>query len=79
MIYAIMVNYHMWNEEKGEYDEPMYLGLEGEKRIFIFEPYVTERTKIFTTLKEALKYISKYNLKESICFEKTRPVIISNK
>lgn len=77
MTYAIMVNYHMWNEQKGEYDEPHYLGLMGEKRIFVFDPNVTERTKIFTSLSEALNYIKFHKLNDSICFDKARPVTIS--
>lgn len=76
MLYAIMVDYHMWNEKKGDYNEPNFLGLEGERRIFIFEPKITDRTKIFTTLSDANKYISKYKLKNSSCFDNPRVVII---
>ena len=75
--YAIMVDYNMWSEEKGEYTEPNLLGLEGERKIFIFEPDVTGCTKLFNTMSEANKYLKAHKtLTNSCCFENARVVIV---
>lgn len=59
--YAIMVSYYMWNEkESKEYEEWLYLALEGERKLFVFEENVTDRTKLFDTAKEAGEYLDKH-------------------
>lgn len=59
--YAIMVSYYMWNEkENKEYEEWLYLALEGERKLFVFEENVTDRTKLFNTAKEAGEYLDKH-------------------
>ena len=61
MKYAIMVSYYMWNEkENKEYEEWLYLALEGERKLFVFEENVTDRTKLFGTAKEAGEYLDKH-------------------
>ena len=61
MKYAIQADYFMWNDEtQTEYSQWLYLGTEGEHRIFIFDSDVTERTKLFNTAKEAGEYVDKH-------------------
>ena len=61
MKYAIQVSYYMYNSETDtEYEQWLYLALEGEHKIFVFEDDVTERTKLFDTAKEAGEYVDKH-------------------
>ena len=61
MKYAIQVSYYMYNEEtETEYEQWLYLALEGEHKIFIFEEDVTEKTKLFSTAREAGEYVDKH-------------------
>ena len=61
MKYAIQASYHMWNKEtNSEYDEWMYLGLEGKLRLFVFEEEINEQTKLFDTATEAGKYVDEH-------------------
>ena len=76
MKYAIMADYNMWDEEKGEYSKWMYLGTEGKLRLFVFEEEINENTKLFDTATEAGKYIDKhFGSKEGrICYNSVRLV-----
>lgn len=56
-MFAIMVDYYCWSEEKGEYTMPLYLGVEGPRKLFIFEEEVTANTKKFETAEQAGKYL----------------------
>lgn len=61
MKYAIQVSYYMYNSETDtEYEEWLYLALEGKHKIFIFEDEVSEKTKLFDTAKEAGEYVDKH-------------------
>ena len=61
MKYAIQVSYYMYDSATDkEYEEWLYLGLEGERKILIFEYNVTEKTKFFDTAKEAGEYVDKH-------------------
>ena len=61
MKYAIQVSYYMYNSETDtEYEQWLYLALEGKHKIFIFEDDVTEKTKLFETATEAGKYVDKH-------------------
>ena len=61
MKYAIQVSYYMYNSETDtEYEQWLYLALEGKHKIFVFEDDVTERTKLFDTVREAGEYIDKH-------------------
>ena len=65
MKYAIQVSYYMYDSEADrEYEEWLYLALEGEMKIFVFEEDVTEKTKLFDTAKEAGEYIDKHFSKD---------------
>ena len=60
MKYAIQASYYMWNKEtETEYEQWEYLALD-EHKIFIFEDDVTERTKLFSTAKDAGDYVDKH-------------------
>lgn len=59
MKYAIVAGYYFVDPE-GKLDyitKPMYLGLEGAHKIFVFDEEVNERTKLFSTAAEAGKYV----------------------
>ena len=62
MKYAIMVDYNVdYDEEKDEViGMPMYLGLEGEHKLFIFNTEIIDSTKLFDSAKEAGEYVDKY-------------------
>lgn len=61
MKYAIQVSYYMYNSETDtEYEEWLYLALEGKLKIFIFEEEVNKKTKLFNTAKEAGEYVDKH-------------------
>ena len=75
-MYAIMVDYYRWSEEKGDYTEPLYLGLEGKLKIFVFDEEITERTKLFKTAKAAGYYVDKHfgPDRQRICFKSVKIV-----
>lgn len=61
MKYAIQVSYYMYNSETDEeYEEWLYLALEGKLKIFVFRDEIDEETKLFDTAKEAGEYVDKY-------------------
>ena len=61
MKYAIQVSYYMYDSETHtEYEQWLYLALEGKHKIFVFEDDVTERTKLFDTAREAGEYVDKH-------------------
>lgn len=61
MRYVIMASYYMYNAGSNtEYEDWLYLGTEGEHKIFVFDDDVTERTKLFDTAKEAGEYLDKH-------------------
>lgn len=62
MKYAIVADYYLVDPE-GKLDyitKPMYLGLQGTHKIFVFDEEVTDRTKLFDTATEAGKYVDKH-------------------
>lgn len=61
MKYAIQVSYYMYNSEiDEEYEEWLYLGIEGKLKVFVFEEEINEKTKIFDTAKKAGEYVDKH-------------------
>jgi len=61
MKYAIQVSYYMYNSETDtEYEQWLYLGLQGEHKIFVFDDYITDQTKLFDSAKEAGEYVDKH-------------------
>lgn len=61
MKYAIQVSYYMYDSETDkEYEEWLYLALEGKLKIFVFEEEINEKTKLFNTAKEAGEYVDKH-------------------
>ena len=61
MKYAIQASYYMYNSETDtEYEQWLYLAIEGERKIFVFDEDVSNRTKIFNTAKEAGDYLDKH-------------------
>ena len=74
MKYYILVDYFMYSDEKGDYTEPLYLGVEGEHKIFVFDKEVSARTKIFTSAKEAGEYVDKHFSDMPMSYENLRIV-----
>lgn len=61
MKYAIQASYYMYDSETDtEYEQWLYLAIEGERKIFVFEEDISDRTKIFDTAKEAGAYLDKH-------------------
>ena len=61
MKYAIQASYYMWDDvRETEYEEWVYLGLEGEHKLFVFDELVNKRTKLFDTATEAGAYVDKH-------------------
>ena len=59
--YAVQLSYYHWNSETNEeYEKWVYVGTEGEHKIFVMDDEVTDRTKLFDTASEAGAYIDKY-------------------
>lgn len=83
--WVIMVDYYMWDEEKGEmYTSPCYLYVTRDKhKIYIFDEKPNREhldLKWFETENDAWDYInSRDSFKNSCSFENVRPVhIIEN-
>ena len=79
MKYAIQADYYMWDDEmQKEYSQWLYLGTEGEHKIFVFHDNVDEGTKLFDTAKEAGEYVDKHFSPDDIrcSFSKIRIVEI---
>ena len=76
MKYAIMADYNMLDKNNREYNKWLYLGIDGELRLFVFDEEIVERTKLFDTATEAGKYIDKhFGSKEGrICYKSVRLV-----
>lgn len=82
MKYAIEVSYYHFNSETNEeYEKWVVLGLMGEKKIFVFDDRVCERTKLFNTAKEAGEYVDKHFSpdKQRCCFSTVRIVEVEEK
>ena len=75
MKYVIMVDYYMYSEEEGEYTESNYLAVDKNK-IFYFDRYIIDETKIFKSAEEAGKYVDKHfsDPNSQISFENLRIV-----
>ncbi len=59
--YAIIATCYGWDGENGcEKDEELYVAVEGEYKILIFEDSITNKTKLFSTAKEAGEYVDKH-------------------
>lgn len=71
MRYVIVVDYYMWDDEKGDYTAPLYLGVD-EDHIFVFDDNICKRTEVFSTAKEAGEYVDKHFKEPSMCFEHLR-------
>ena len=59
--YAVQLSYYCWNSETNEeYEKWVYVGTEGEHKIFVMDDEITDRTKLFDTASEAGEYIDKH-------------------
>lgn len=43
------------------YEVPMFIGLEGERQLIVFEHKVTERTRVFESKRAATEWCKKHN------------------
>ena len=80
MKYAIQASYYMYNNETDEtYEQWLYLGLKGERKLFVFDDDVNERTKLFDTAREAGEYIdTRFGPDEIICSFSTVRIVEVN-
>lgn len=80
MKYAIQASYYMYNAETDtDYEQWLYLALEGEQKIFVFEKNITDKTKLFDTAKEAGEYLDKhFNPNEMRCSFSTMRIVEVN-
>lgn len=75
--FAIKADYFMWSEERGEYTEPCYWCLEGERQIIIMRESVNDPDlRVFTSKTAVNKYIKAHTTGVNICMENVRPVEI---
>lgn len=82
-LYCIKVNYYMIDSEENEYEEPLYLSIDTEKKrkdgtpanIIIFEETITPHLRVFDTEKEAQEYINQKGV-NTCCYEKGRVIKI---
>ena len=58
-MFVIQANYYFWSQKKGEYSRWMYLGITPD-RVYVFDYQIKERTKKFSTAKEAGEYLDKF-------------------
>lgn len=65
-VYVIMASYYMCDSDDNEWEQWLYLGIEGEHRIFIFTEDIEDRTKKFGTATEAGEYLDKHFGKEKM-------------
>lgn len=74
-MYAIVVDYYCWNEEKGEHEEPMYLGIAyPPKNIYVFDEEHNSRSFRWGNKADADEYLRKFNKNTKDCcsFENAR-------
>ena len=83
-IFAIKVDYYMWDEETdSEYEQPVYLTIDTETRgdsgvplnLIMFTENITSNLRVFDTYREAEEYMAK-KCSNSPCFENPRVVKI---
>ena len=55
--FMIQVARWMYSDERGEYTEWMYLGVEGKLKLIVTEEEITENTKVFNSAEKAGKYV----------------------
>lgn len=83
-MYAVVVDYYCWNEEKGEHTNPMYLGIAyPPKNIYVFDEEHNSRSFRWGNKKDAEEYLKKFKKNVDGCcsFENPRieEVIICTK
>jgi len=74
-MYAIMVDYYCWSEEKGEYREPVYLGIAyPPKNLFVFDKEHNSRSYRWDKKADAEKFLCKFKESTIDCcsFENAR-------
>jgi hypothetical protein len=83
IMYAIKVDYFMWNAEtEEEYTEPLYLSIDTETKdkkgkcvnLIIFREEITDNLRVFNTLKQANEYMET-RLASPCCFCENERVI----
>lgn len=74
-MYAIVVDYHMWNEEEQkEFTKPMYLGMMYPPiNIYVFDEEFNSRSYRWSNKEEAKEYFVKHEFgKQACCYENAR-------
>ncbi len=74
-MYAIVVDYYCWSEEKGEHAEPMYLGIAyPPKNIYVFDEEHNSRSFRWDDKEDAKEYLNKFKKNVDGCcsFENPR-------
>lgn len=74
-MYAIVVDYYCWSEEKGEHAEPMYLGIAyPPKNIYVFDEEHNSRSYRWGDKADAEEFLCKFKEKMINCcsFENAR-------
>ena len=68
-MYAIVVDYYCWNEEKGEHTKPMYLGIAyPPKNIYVFDEEHNSRSFRWGDKEDAEEYLKKFKKNTDGCF-----------
>ena len=73
-MYAIVVDYYCWSEEKGEHTTPMYLGIAyPPKNIYVFDEEHNSRSFRWGNKADAKKYFKEHKFDEpALCYENAR-------
>lgn len=78
MKYVLRANVYCENpndENDFDYTKPKYLGVEGEKKLYIFDEKIVGRTKVFATATEAGEYVDKHFRNAQRCSYKTIDIV----
>ena len=76
-MYAIVVDYYCWNEEKGEHEEPMYLGIAyPPKNVYVFDEEHNSRSFRWNNKADAEEYLQKFNKNTKDCCSFENPRVV---
>lgn len=73
-MYAIVVDYYCWSEEKGQHTKPMYLGIAyPPKNIYVFDEEHSSRSFRWENKADAEKYFKEHHFDRSaLSYENAR-------
>lgn len=82
--YCIKVDYFMCSEERGEYEEPVYLSIDTKTKrkdgtsanLIIFREHITDCLRTFDSEAAAQEYIATHTTGYNICYTNPRVVAI---